>query len=136
MNPVVFDAGYARNAGLLVDGERLFRVSQRRGFARYGKNSQINEIVELTDETYEERCMETIAPRFREHLLGTHHVHGIDGLTAFDYLVESSTRGARFSPGSLVGDAIGRWQRSLGRLVGVPAWQQSRQPVPTQAGEL
>jgi hypothetical protein len=136
MNPVIFDAGYARNGGLLVDGDRLFRVSQRRGFARYGKNSQINEIVELTDETYEERCMETIEPRFRERLLGTHHLHGIDGLTVFDFLVESSTTTGRLSPGSRLGDTIGRWQHFLGRLLGSPAWQESRLPVPTQAGEL
>ena len=91
-NPVVFDAGCARNAGLLVDSDTVFRVSQRRGFARYGKNTQINEIVDLTDHNYEERCVETIEPMFRDGLLGTHHLHGNDKITVFDFLVDASVR--------------------------------------------
>ena len=93
-NPLVIDAGYARNAGLLLDGDKVFRVSQRQGFARYGKGSQINEIIDLTDETYDERCIELIEPNFREGLLGTHHLHCRDGLTVFDFLAEAPVRHA------------------------------------------
>jgi hypothetical protein len=136
MNPVVFDPGFARNGGFLVDGERLFRVSQRRGFVRYGKNSQINEIIELTDRTYEERCVATIEPRFRDRLLGTHHMHGVEGITVFDFLVESPASGARFSPIAGLRGAVRRWQRRLGRAAGSPAWQDRREPLSTQAGGL
>ena len=49
LNPVFVDARRARNAGLVRDGDRLFRVSQGQGFDFYGKRTLINEIVELTE---------------------------------------------------------------------------------------
>jgi hypothetical protein len=84
-NPVVFDAGYARNGGLLRDGDAVFRVSQRQGFDRYGQGSQINEIVALDDSHYEERTVLRIDPVFRPGLLGTHHLHSQHGVTVFDF---------------------------------------------------
>ena len=91
-NPVLFDAACARNGGLLVDGGELFRVSQRQGFDRYGKGSQINQVLTLSDEAYEERCVARIDPVFRKGLLGTHHLHSRDGITVFDFLAETTAR--------------------------------------------
>ena len=91
-NPVLIDATRGRNAGLLVDGGKIFRVSQRRGFDRYGKSLQINEIINLTDEIYEERCIEVIEPTFQDGVLATHHLHSRDGVTVFDFLAEASAR--------------------------------------------
>jgi hypothetical protein len=93
-NPVLIDAGCARNAGLLFDGGKVFRVSQRQGFARYGKSAQINEIVDLTDDSYSERCVAKIEPTFRKDLLGTHHFHSRGGMTVFDFLIETSAPSA------------------------------------------
>ena len=91
-NPVLFDATCARNGGLLVDGSELFRVSQRQGFDRYGKGSQINQVLTLSDEAYEECCVARIDPVFRKGLLGTHHLHSRDGITVFDSLAETTAR--------------------------------------------
>lgn len=89
-NPVLVDASKARNGGLLRDGHQLFRVSQRQGFDRYGEGSQINEIVELSETKYQETCIATIEPAFRDGLLGTHHFHSVGELTVFDSLAEGS----------------------------------------------
>ncbi len=89
-NPVVLDASCARNAGLLFEDGKVFRVSQRQGFDRYGEGCQINEIVELTDDTYEETCIAKIEPSFGDRVLATHHFHSRDDVTVFDYLVRSS----------------------------------------------
>ncbi len=84
-NPVVFDAGFARNGGLLRDGNTVFRVSQRQGFDRYGQGSQVNEILALDNARYEERPVLRIDPVFRPGLLGTHHLHSQHGVTVFDF---------------------------------------------------
>ena len=94
-NPVLFDATCARNGGLLVDGDQLFRVSQRQGFDRYGKGSQINQIVTLSDDVYEEHCIARIDPLFQEGLLGTHHLHSRDGITVFDSLARAAVRASK-----------------------------------------
>ena len=91
-NPVLFDAACGRNGGLLVDGNDIFRVSQRQGFDRYGKASQINQIMALNDEVYDERCIARIEPTFKPGLLGTHHLHSRDGITVFDSLAEATVR--------------------------------------------
>ena len=85
-NPVLVDASCARNGGLLRDDGKLFRVSQRQGFDRYGKGSQINEIVQLSNDVYEEKCIARIDPAFGSGLLGTHHFHSANNVTVFDSL--------------------------------------------------
>jgi hypothetical protein len=91
-SPVVFDAACTRNGGLLVDGDEFFRVSQRQGFDRYGNGSQINQVMTLSDEIYEERCIAHIDPVFKKGLLGTHHLHSSSGITVFDSLSETTAR--------------------------------------------
>jgi len=85
-NPLLVDSRCARNGGLLRDGETIFRVSQRQGFDRYGKGSQINEILDLTDEGYKESCIAAVGPTFRRGLAGTHHMHSSGGITVVDSL--------------------------------------------------
>ena len=85
-NPLLVDSRSARNGGLLRDGKTIFRVSQRQGFDRYGKGSQINEILDLTDEDYKESCVAAIRPSFRRGLEGTHHMHSSGGITVVDSL--------------------------------------------------
>ena len=90
-NPVVVDAAKARNAGILRDGGKTYRVSQKQGFDRYGKGAQINEIVALSDGVYEETCVATIEPKFQDGLIGTHHMHSSGTTTVFDSLKLMST---------------------------------------------
>ena len=85
-NPVLVDASCARNGGFLRDEGKLFRVSQRQGFDRYGMGSQINEIVTLSDDIYEEKCLARIDPAFGSGLLGTHHLHSANNVTVYDSL--------------------------------------------------
>lgn len=91
-NPVVVDAGFARNAGLLREGSRIFRVSQRQGFDQYGRGSQINEILSLTPEVYSEACVARIDPTFRSGAVGTHHLHSTAAVTVVDSLKSTARR--------------------------------------------
>jgi hypothetical protein len=88
-NPVIVDASRARNAGILRDGETYFRCSQEQGFDLYGKRLRINEIVTLSETDFVERCVSVVDPSFGPGILATHHLHGIDSITAFDFLTRS-----------------------------------------------
>jgi len=90
-NPVVVDAGYARNAGLLRDGAKYFRCSQQQAFDVYGKRLQINEMVELTETSFAERCVSVATPSFGADIIGAHHLHGAGDITVFDFLTISRT---------------------------------------------
>ena len=65
-NPFYIDASRARNGGMVKDGDRLFRVAQARGFDMYGKRTSVNEIVELTDDSFVERPICIISPEFKK----------------------------------------------------------------------
>jgi hypothetical protein len=92
LNPVFVDASCARNAGLITEGDKIFRVSQGQGFDLYGRQILINEIAELTDDTYREVCIKKIVPNFKNDISGTHHLHSNGKLTVFDYGGFSSIR--------------------------------------------
>ncbi len=84
-NPLFVDASRARNAGLVRDGSRLFRVAQAKGFDMYGKQVSINEILKLDEENYVEKCVRVITPTFRKGIRGTHHLHSNGTTTVFDF---------------------------------------------------
>jgi hypothetical protein len=88
-NPVIVDASRARNGGLVRDGDALYRIAQGQGFNFYGKGFTINEIIELTDSTYVESPMCSIAPTFEDNIVGTHHFHSNGNVTVFDVLSNS-----------------------------------------------
>lgn len=92
LNPIIVDASCARNAGLVMDGDRLFRVSQGQGFNAYGERTLINEVIELTEDTYLESCISIITPTFRDGIAGTHHLHSNGKLTVFDFAGRSVLR--------------------------------------------
>jgi hypothetical protein len=83
-NPIKIDPAGGRNAGLLRDGNRLFRAGQVQGFERYGAGVRLYEITALSPERYEERLVAEIQPRFRERLLGTHHISSAGAVTVVD----------------------------------------------------
>jgi hypothetical protein len=83
-NPLKIDPLGGRNAGLLRDGEKLFRAGQVQGFDRYGAGIRLFEITGLSQDKYEERLVSEIQPTFRKGLLGTHHISSVNGLTAVD----------------------------------------------------
>ncbi len=79
-NPIRIDARGGRNAGLIVDGERLFRLAQRQGFDQYGQGLLIFEIKTISESIYVEELVSEINPTFRKGLRGTHHL-SCDGKT-------------------------------------------------------
>lgn len=85
MNPLVTDPEYGRNGGLLREGNRLYRVSQRQGFDSYGLGTAIHEIVSLDEEHYVERRIANISADIAPGAEGTHHLHSDGRLTAFDF---------------------------------------------------
>jgi len=84
-NPFFIDAAFARNGGMVREGDRLFRVAQSQGFGMYGKRTTLREIVELTDQQYVERQICVISPQFRRRIFGTHHFHSDGAVTVFDF---------------------------------------------------
>jgi O-antigen/teichoic acid export membrane protein len=85
-NPVVVGANDARNGGLIVEGDRLFRVAQRQGFGVYGAGASIREIVSLSETVYDERHLTSIDGHFRSDIDGTHHLDSRGEWTAFDFV--------------------------------------------------
>lgn len=75
LNPVVFDARTARNAGriLEVDGT-LLRPSQDNSHGRYGYGLNLMEIETLSLTSYSEKVVRSISPDFEPGLIGCHHI--------------------------------------------------------------
>lgn len=86
LNPIFVDAGRARNAGLVRNGDSYFRISQGQGLDIYGKRSLINEILELSVCTYSEATVSENNPDFAAGLIGTHHMHSNGKVTVYDFL--------------------------------------------------
>jgi hypothetical protein len=79
-NPLLVDSIGGRNGGLIVDGEKRYRLGQCQGFDRYGESLRVYEIKELSPERYAEEMVGEIKPDFRRGLRGTHHL-STDGTT-------------------------------------------------------
>lgn len=85
-NPIYMDSTLVRNAGLLKDGDRIFRVSQAQGFDVYGKKTAIFEINEINEFDFTETHVAEITPSFKKGIMGTHHFHSNGKITVFDSL--------------------------------------------------
>jgi hypothetical protein len=83
-NPLKIDALGGRNAGLLRDGERLFRAGQVHGFDRYGVAIRLYEIDSLSPEHYAEHLVAEIQPDFQDGIERIHHMSSSHGVTAVD----------------------------------------------------
>jgi len=70
MNPIVSDIKNARPAGKVMEANgKLYRVAQDCS-TRYGSGFNINEIVSLTEDSYQERKVERVGPRWDNRILG------------------------------------------------------------------
>ncbi|MDA8108913.1 MAG: hypothetical protein M0015_09825 [Betaproteobacteria bacterium] len=85
-NPLRVDSVGGRNAGLVIEGEHIYRMAQSQGFDRYGLALLAYEITEITESRYVERLVATIGPGFRKGLLGTHHLSSDGRITVIDHL--------------------------------------------------
>lgn len=75
-NPVLIDSRSARGAGALFRDRqgRLIRPSQHNVGGVYGAALNLNEVVRLTLDEYEERLVRRIRPDFGTGLIGAHHL--------------------------------------------------------------
>ena len=83
-NPLVVDPEFARNAGLLRDGDKIYRVSQARSFEAYGAWATVSEIKALSLEHYEENLVSQLKPSFDSRATGLHHLQSNDDFTVWD----------------------------------------------------
>ncbi len=87
LNPIVSDVARARPAGAIQQrAGRLYRPSQDCA-VRYGYAIRINEITELSTETYEEIEIACISPDWNPRVLATHTLGHEPGLTVVDALL-------------------------------------------------
>jgi hypothetical protein len=84
-NPLLVDSIGGRNGGLIVDGEKHYRLGQCQGFDRYGESLRVYEIKQLSSERYTEELVGEIKPDFRKGLRGTHHLSTNGTTTVVDH---------------------------------------------------
>ena len=84
--PIVHSSRIGRNAGLLFgkNGE-WFRVRQRQAFNQYGAGFSIAKITQLDLDGYSEETFAEFDPIFFDDLKGTHHMHGMEDFTVYDF---------------------------------------------------
>jgi hypothetical protein len=86
LNPLIVDSGRARNAGLILDGGKIFRVAQVHGGADdYGAGAKVFEITRLNRQEYEEALVCTLTPSFGPGITGIHHLHTDGRYTVWDF---------------------------------------------------
>jgi hypothetical protein len=88
-NPVRIDSWGGRNAGLVIEGERIFRLAQCQGFDRYGHSLLVHEIRDISESRYVEEPVASIGPAFRSGVLGTHHLSTDGRITVIDHVSRS-----------------------------------------------
>ena len=85
-NPVIFDPLVARNGGLIVGKNEIYRIYQRQGFDMYGEACGIAKISSLSSNEYVEEVHSVIEPHFYEGIKGTHTYNFESDLIVFDYV--------------------------------------------------
>jgi hypothetical protein len=88
-NPIRIDSCGGRNAGLIIEGDKIFRLAQCQGFDRYGHSLVLHEIKEVSDSRYVEERVAKISPNFRKGLLGTHHLSTNGNTMVIDHVSHS-----------------------------------------------
>jgi hypothetical protein len=88
-NPIRIDSEGGRNAGLLFDDGKIFRLAQRQGYDQYGQGLLMYEITGLSKTIYTEKLFSEINPYFKEGLLGVHHLSTTGKITVFDHVSRS-----------------------------------------------
>ncbi len=93
LNPVVSDVRCARPAGPLFEHDRkLYRPAQD-SRERYGFGLVINEILELTSQTYRERIVERLAPDTDiSNIRGLHTFSSAAGVNAVDFIQSTNSK--------------------------------------------
>jgi len=86
LNPIVSDFKKSRPAGNFFNYKnKLYRPSQN-GLKNYGYGMKINQVIELSETTYEEKVVNSIYPEWDDDLIGTHTLNSTINLTIIDAL--------------------------------------------------
>jgi hypothetical protein len=88
-NPVRIDSDGGRNAGLILERGRIFRLGQRHSYDVYGEGVIVFEITELSESTYLEQPVTEINASFRKGLRGIHHCSTSGTTTVVDHASRS-----------------------------------------------
>ena len=84
-NPILMNPVYGRNAGLLIKDKNLFRVGQKYGFnQKYGEGISIRQILNITEDSYNEEELVSYKSFYSNKILGSHHLHSNNKYTVFD----------------------------------------------------
>ncbi|MXP41381.1 hypothetical protein GRI75_06965 [Altererythrobacter soli] len=85
LNPVVFDARTARNAGRIIrQGDAYYRPAQENSHGTYGYGINLMRIEGLALDGYRESLARTIQPDFAPGLIGCHHLDIRGDVIVFD----------------------------------------------------
>jgi len=68
-NPIYVDPCLARNGGILFKKNKIYRVNQKNGFNFYGKEFDINEILTINVDTYNEKLISNVKPNFLKNIV-------------------------------------------------------------------
>jgi hypothetical protein len=87
LNPIVSDFTKSRPAGNFFNYKnKLYRPSQN-SLKHYGYGMKINQVIELTETTYEEKVIDSIYPEWDDHIIATHTLNSTTNLTIIDALL-------------------------------------------------
>lgn len=85
LNPVLTDSSSARNAGSIFKyNNKVYRPSQINIDGKYGKGLNINEILKLNLNEYEENISDVCLPNFDKSINGIHHLDFTENFFVID----------------------------------------------------
>tara|TARA_B100000212_G_scaffold338252_1_gene314464 strand:- start:79 stop:1758 length:1680 start_codon:yes stop_codon:yes gene_type:complete len=96
-NPVIYDSLIARNGGLILENDNIYRVFQSQDFDLYGASFGVSKINLINNCEYKEKVLFKVQPKFFKNILGTHTYNFKDGLIVIDFLeIEKRTNNTFF----------------------------------------
>jgi hypothetical protein len=84
-NPIRIDSEGGRNAGMIAEDGKLFRMAQRQGYDQYGEGLLMFQVIELSETSYAERLFSRIEPSTKSGKIGTHHLSTTGEMTVLDH---------------------------------------------------
>lgn len=88
-NPVVFSSDNARNGGIILNKNKIFRTRQQYGFNQYGKELSVAEITMLEPYNFFEKTLFELKPDNYKDIEGIHHLSSNGDITVIDFVQES-----------------------------------------------
>jgi hypothetical protein len=95
-NPIVSDFKRSRPAGKIFRyKDKIYRPAQN-GLKCYGYGIAINQVIEMTESSYEEKLVDSILPEWEKDIIGTHTINSVGNLTIIDVLVRRKKKSQYF----------------------------------------